>query len=103
MIWQKKVPPDIQGRVFAIRKMIVLSSVPLAYLTAGPLADHLFEPLMAADGLLAGTLGQIIGTGPGRGIGLMFVIMGALLILAALIAYAYPPIRLVDASFRQDQ
>src|SRR5262249_37723761 len=37
-IWQTKVPADVQGRVFAARRMVAFSSIPLAYLCAGPLA-----------------------------------------------------------------
>lgn len=42
-IWQTKVPPDLQGRVFAVRRMVAWSTLPLAYLLAGPLADRVFE------------------------------------------------------------
>ncbi|PPT08495.1 Major facilitator superfamily MFS_1 [Geitlerinema sp. FC II] len=95
-IWQAKVEPDIQGRVFAIRRMFTWSSRPLAYLLAGPLADRVFEPLMTANGLLAGTIGQFIGTGPGRGIGLMFILMGTFTMLTTIFAYQYTPLRLVE-------
>ncbi len=96
VIWQKKVAPGVQGRVFAMEAMITTSTFPLSYLIAGPLADYVFEPLMAVGGPLAGTVGQIIGTGPGRGIGLMFIIMGGLSILATVIAYGYPRLRRVE-------
>lgn len=88
-IWLRKVEPAVQGRVFAIRQMIVGSTMPLAYLTMGPLADHVFEPLMAPDGALAATVGPLIGTGPGRGIALMFGIMGFLTIGIAFVASGY--------------
>ena len=45
-IWQSKVAPDVQGRVFAIRQAIVLATPPIAYLMAGPLADQVFEPAL---------------------------------------------------------
>ena len=95
-IWQTKVEPDVQGRVFAIRRMFAWSSRPLAYLVAGPLADRIFEPLMAVHGFLAGSIGQIIGTGPGRGIGLMFIVMGTFTIVTTIIAYQYAPLRLLE-------
>lgn len=96
VIWQKKVAPDVQGRVFAVRGMIAGSFQPLAYLVAGSLADYIFEPLLTSDGLLANSIGQIIGTGPGRGIGLLFMIMGVLTMLATVAAYRYPHLRLVE-------
>ena len=96
-IWQLKVPPDLQGRAFAIRRMVVWSTLPFAYLAAGPLADRVFEPLMAAGGPLAGTAGRLLGTGPGRGIGLFFMTLGLFQILLALAAGRYAPLRRVES------
>lgn len=95
-IWQSKVAAEVQGRVFAMRQMIALSSLPLAQLAAGPLADFVFEPLLAAGGPLAGSVGQLVGVGPGRGIGLLFMVLGIanLLVLAA--AWSYPRLRQVE-------
>ena len=82
-IWQIKTPPDVQGRVFAVRRLIAQFTVPLGDFSAGPLSDYVFEPMMAEGGALAGTLGPIIGTGPGRGIGLMMLVFGVFPIVAA--------------------
>jgi MFS transporter, DHA3 family, macrolide efflux protein len=95
-LFQSKVAPDVQGRVFAVRRMIVWSSMSLAYLVAGPLADHVFEPLLAANGPLAGSIGRLIGAGPGRGIGLLFMVMGILTMLATAVGYLYPRLRRVE-------
>lgn len=95
-ITQTKVPPDIQGRIFSILFMLARSSVPIGYLLAGPLADRVFEPMMASGGVLAGSLGQVIGVGPGRGIGLMFIIAGFGMWLATLVMVLYPRLRLVE-------
>ena len=95
-IWLAKVAPDVQGRVFAMRGMIAWIAQPLAYMIAGPLADNVFEPLMAADGALAGVVGRIVGVGPGRGIGLIFVTMGLFISLATAVGYMNPRIRLVE-------
>ncbi len=93
-IFQTKVAPDVQGRVFAIRGLISRSIMPLAFLLAGPLADQIFEPLMRPGGLLAESLpGGLLGTGPGRGIGLMFVLSGLLLMFSTALAYLNPRIR----------
>jgi Major Facilitator Superfamily len=86
-IWQSKVEPDVQGKVFAIRAMIASSCTPIAYLLAGPLADRLFEPWMAPGGALAATMGRLIGTGPGRGIGLLCCVLGLVSLLVAAIGY----------------
>ncbi len=96
VIWQKKVAPDVQGRVFSIRRTIVLATPLLTYVLAGPLADRVFEPMMVVNGPLAGSIGQILGMGPGRGIGLIFVTMGLLLVLAAAIAWLSPHLRRVE-------
>ncbi|WP_240359914.1 MFS transporter [Pyxidicoccus trucidator] len=95
-IWQVKVPPEVQGRVFAVRRMVTLSAPPVAALLAGPLADGLFEPAMAPSGALADSVGRVLGTGPGRGIALLFVVLGALAILNVLLAWLSPRIRNVE-------
>jgi len=94
--WQSKVEPDLQGRVFAVRRMIAMAASPLAYILVGPLADGLFEPLLAAGGPLVSTVGQIVGAGPGRGYGLMFIVIGSLNVAVSAVAYLYPRIRLVE-------
>lgn len=95
-IWQTKVAPEVQGRVFSTRRMIAMLFVPIAYLGAGPLADDIFEPLMDVNGPLASTLGRFIGVGPNRGIGLLFVMLGLLMVAEVVVAYVYPRIRKVE-------
>lgn len=96
-IFQTKVAPALQGRVFAMRGLVSRSMMPVAFILAGPLADRLAEPLMAPGGALAQTvLGSLLGTGPGRGIGLVFVLAGLLLAAASAVALATPHIRHVE-------
>jgi MFS family permease len=95
-IWQSKVAPDVQGRVFAIRQAFILATPLLAYLLTGPLVDRVFEPLLRVDGPLAGSVGQIIGVGPGRGAGLLFISAGLFLALVSVIGYLYPHLRRVE-------
>ena len=76
VIWQTRVPPELQGRVFATREMFERAMMPLAFLAAGPLAERVFEPLVRSGGSLGGTLTQVLGEGPGRGIGGLFVVLG---------------------------
>jgi MFS family permease len=87
-IWQSKVDQDVQGRVMAVRRMISFSTIPLAYLVSGPLAEKVFNPLLVEGGSLAdGLLGEVFGVGQGRGIGLMFAIFGAIYLLLAQFVY----------------
>ncbi len=92
-IWQSKVAPDVQGRVFAVRRLIAQVTAPVAMLAAGPLADHVFEPAMVPGGSLAGLFGGLVGTGPGAGMALTFVFTGVLAALASVAGYAIPHIR----------
>ena len=95
-IWQSKIPPAVQGRVFAIRQMVTSSSIPLATLVAGPLADRLFEPLLTPGGPLADSVGRLLGVGPGRGIGLLFIVLGLLVVVAAAFGYRQASLRNVE-------
>ena len=96
-VFQAKVEPSVQGRVFSIRAMISRSVMPIAYLLAGPLADRVFGPLMDAGGAWANTfLGTVLGTGAGRGIGLMFVMSALTGIIVTIFVYANPRIRNVE-------
>jgi MFS family permease len=83
-IWLSKVPQDIQGRVFSARRMISFSIIPLAYLLAGPLSEGVFIPALDDGGALVNSVGRWFGTGPDRGMGLMFVVFGVLYLLLCL-------------------
>ncbi len=92
-IWQAKVAPDVQGRVFATRQLISQATIPLAMLLAGPLADRVFEPAMRPEGNLAGTFGWLVGAGPGAGMALLIVFAGILGMLVGLGGYAFYNVR----------
>lgn len=95
-IWQCKVPLDLQGRVFSLQSMVERSLLILSHLTVGPLADRILEPMMMENGLLADSIGKIIGVGTGRGTGLLFMTIGLVNVIAALIAYRMPRLRRVE-------
>jgi DHA3 family macrolide efflux protein-like MFS transporter len=95
-LWQTKVAADMQGRVFAMQSVIVSSIKPLALLLVGPLADRVFEPALSQHGLLSGSVGQIIGVGPGRGIALFITILGVISAGVSLAAYLHPRVRRVE-------
>ena len=96
-VFQSKVAPEVQGRVFSIRSMISRSVMPISFLLAGPLADRVFGPLMEANGAWANTfLGTLLETGAGRGIGFMFVSSALIGIVVTMVAYANPRIRNIE-------
>ncbi|HEY3477051.1 MAG TPA: MFS transporter [Anaerolineales bacterium] len=96
-LFQSKVAPEVQGRVFSIRAMISRSVMPVAFLLAGPLADYVFNPLLETNGAWADTfLGALLETGPGRGIGLMMLASALVGILVTVLAYANPHIRNIE-------
>lgn len=95
-IWQSKVPPEVQGRVFSIRRMLARSMIPLAYLTAGPLSDQVFKPLLSADGALASSLGQFFGVGASRGMGLLIFLMGLFIVILTLATALNPRVRKME-------
>jgi MFS family permease len=72
-IWQAKVPPEVQGRVFSVQTLFQQFTMPLGYLLAGPLADRVLGPAMMPGGALVPIFGGLVGTGPGAGMGLMFI------------------------------
>jgi DHA3 family macrolide efflux protein-like MFS transporter len=92
-IWQAKVAPDVQGRVFTARQFIAWLVLPLSQLLAGPLADRVLEPAMVKGGRLAPVFSWLVGTGTGAGIALLFVVSGLLAALVGLGGYLFPVLR----------
>lgn len=92
-VWQSKVAPDVQGRVFSVRRLIAWATNPLAQLAAIPLADSLLEPAMREGGRLVNTFGWLVGRGPGAGTALIFVFGGVAAAGIGLAGYLVPAIR----------
>ena len=95
-IWQSKTPADVQGRVFAARRVTGQLSFPLAGLIAGPLSDRWFEPAMAPGGLMAPIFGGLVGTGPGAGMSLLILLSASLGVLIPIASYLIPAFRNVE-------
>lgn len=92
-IWQAKVAPDVQGRVFSARKLIAWMTNPVSPLIAGTLADYVLEPAMRTPGALPSLFGWLISPGPGAGMGLLIFFGGLGGILAGLVGYFVSSIR----------
>lgn len=95
-IWQSKVAPDLQGRVFSVRRLIAWLVNPIATFAAGPVADNVFEPAMMEGGRWSETFGWLVDTGAGSGMSLMFIVMGVCMASAAIIGYCVPIVRNVE-------
>jgi hypothetical protein len=96
LILRKKVVLAVQGRVFAFSRTLSDITIPLAFGVAGFLADQIFEPLMADNGLLAPTVGQVIGVGPGQGMRLLVMIVGCLTVFMSINAWKCPRLMSVE-------
>ncbi len=76
-IWQSKVAPDVQGRVFSARRLIAWLTNPISPIIAGTLADFVLEPQMrVSTSALSQTFSWLVGTGPGAGMGLIIFFCG---------------------------
>lgn len=96
VIWQSKVAPDVQGRVFGVMRVVGQAAFPLAMAFVGPLADYVFEPAMAPEGALAPFFGALVGTGAGAGMSLMMVLAGGVGIVVGLLGFVVRSVRAVE-------
>jgi len=92
-IWQSKVAPDLQGRVFSARRLIAWFTQPIAPVIAGTMADFVLEPAMRTNSAMASIFGGLVGTGPGAGMGLVMVFCGLSAAMVGLTGYFIPAIR----------
>jgi len=95
---QTKIPPDLQGRVFAASEFLSQLMIPFTPLVAAILGQGIFEPAMQEGGQLAGMFGWLVGTGPGSGFGLMILICGLAGTLVGLSGFLVRDIRNVDVT-----
>ena len=92
-IWQAKVAPDVQGRVFSARRLIAWMTNPISPLIAGTLGDYVLEPAMRIPNGFSSLFAGIIPPGPGAGMGLLIFLSALGGILAGLTGYFIHSIR----------
>ncbi|QFY08857.1 amino acid adenylation domain-containing protein [Nonomuraea phyllanthi] len=85
-IVQVKVPQRFHGRVFALNTLIAWSTLPVGFGLVAPYGAAVLDPLLTPDGPLASTVGALIGTGEGRGVGLMYVAFAVAMAVLAVVA-----------------
>ena len=91
-IWQSKVAPDVQGRVFSARRLIAWFTNPISPIIAGTLADFVLEPQMRTTSTLSQTFGWLVGTGEGAGMALIIFFCGLFSVLVGVAGYFVPAI-----------
>jgi MFS transporter, DHA3 family, multidrug efflux protein len=74
-ILQRVVPFERQGRVFGFAQSVEMAASPLTAFLIGPITQLIFIPFMTT-GAGADLIGGWFGTGPDRGIALVFVLLG---------------------------
>jgi MFS family permease len=94
-IFQAKIPPDLQGRVFAALQQMSILISPIAFLIAGPLADFVFEPAVNTSGWRL--FAPLLGDKAGSGMGLLIVVCGILLTINGIILFYVRQIRDLEA------
>lgn len=96
-IWQAKVAPDVQGRVFSARRLIAWLTNPISPIIAGTMADFVLEPQMrVSTSALSNTFGSLVGTGPGAGMGLIIFFCGLFSMFVGLAGYFIPAIHYAE-------
>ncbi|MCL1804051.1 MAG: MFS transporter [Eubacteriaceae bacterium] len=95
---RSNIPDEKQGRVWGLIGILSQFGYVVAYAVSGLLADRVFNPLLMESGILASSLGRIIGVGSGRGIGLLLIVSGIMLVVLALILGKVHAIRELERS-----
>jgi DHA3 family multidrug efflux protein-like MFS transporter len=95
---QKVVPLERQGRVFGFAQSVEQSASPLTAFMIGPLTQFYFIPLMT-DGAGADAIGGWFGTGPERGIALVFTLAGIVGVMVTILALNSPQYRQLSAFY----
>ncbi|WP_035086949.1 non-ribosomal peptide synthetase/MFS transporter [Catenuloplanes japonicus] len=95
-IVQRKVGFELQGRVLSIFITLMMLTMPIGYLVVGPPAERFVRPLLADGGALAGSVGAVIGTGPGRGLALLVILSGVLQLAWAVRGWFTPRLRRIE-------
>ena len=96
-IWQSKVAPDIQGRVFSARRLIAWLTNPISPVIGGALADYALEPAAIAGTGLPHALSWLVGSGPGSGMGTLLVLCGLISAFVGIVGYFVAHIREAEA------
>ncbi|OME89024.1 MULTISPECIES: MFS transporter [Paenibacillus] len=87
---------SVQGRAWALIGILSQLGFVVAYALSGVLADYVFTPLLVEGGVLSDSVGKIIGTGLGRGMGFLIIIAGMLLCVTSVILYKLKSVKMLE-------
>jgi DHA3 family multidrug efflux protein-like MFS transporter len=99
---QKVVPYERQGRVFGFAQSIEQSAAPMTAFLIGPLTQFLAIPFMT-NGAGAEAIGHWFGTGPDRGMALVFTVTGMLGVILTLLALGSRSYRQLSAAYAGEE
>ncbi|MDI6102259.1 MFS transporter [Actinoplanes sp. NEAU-A12] len=101
-ILQRVVPYERQGRVFGLAQSAEQAASPLTAFLISPVTQFVFIPLMSEGGAGAEAIGSWFGTGPDRGMALVFVLTGIIGVIATMFALASRPYRMLSRRVAED-
>ncbi len=97
-ILQRVVPFRTQGRVFGFAQSVEVAASPISAFLIGPVAQFWLIPYIDSEAGRA-QFEWLLGDGEARGIALVFVIAGAIMLVAVVIAFVSPPYRLLSRAY----
>jgi MFS transporter, DHA3 family, multidrug efflux protein len=98
-ILQKTIPPERQGRVFGFAQSVEQAASPITAFVIGPVAQWVFIPFMTT-GAGVRLIGDWFGTGPDRGLALLFTVAGIVGLVVTLLAMRSSAYRALSHYYR---
>lgn len=83
VLFRKRIPVTMQGRVYSARNTLQFFTIPVGYLLGGALVDKVFEPLMGRQNAES-VLISLFGSGKGSGAQVLFFLIGIAGVLVCL-------------------
>ena len=102
VLTRANIPDGKQGRAWGLIGVLSQFGFVIAYAVSGVLADHVFNPLLVENGALASSVGRIIGVGDGRGIGLLLIVSGILLVISAAVMGKIRSIQALEKTLQKE-
>lgn len=96
-ILQRKTPPDMQGRIFAIILQMAFIGSTASFLLTGRLVDRILEPAVGSPGWAWAV--PLVGSAPGAGIGLLLFSIGIIILIATAAILLQPQVRNLEKIF----